>query len=295
MSGLKFTIFPNAKALPGSKEEKVEESKYTWKKADMQIVEIKNEDEMAQYILNNAWSPSLFNGDRTIANFVSTDFIALDVDDGMTVQEAEAEIKSKNLTAFIFVSTSHTKEHHKFRVIFPLVYSINNVDDYKHTWKKLFEIFPKSDKICKDPSRFYFACKEDELNVFIQGDLMNPSNMPSSKFEEYFSNIKRIKEVSDENIKYANMLYQDSSIRVLPEAVSYFIENAATGIEGGWIDSLNRAVFILSIQGCEYENILKVIEEVAPNELDDRDIKCIDYAYNCGIKEKEKKEDEFEL
>ena len=54
---------------------------------------------------------------RAIENWESQQVIALDFDEGLTLEEALNESYFKENAAFVYTTFSHTKEQHKFRVV----------------------------------------------------------------------------------------------------------------------------------------------------------------------------------
>ena len=85
---MKLSIFPKCKALP-SKEEKGSEARFTSKPYFPEVVEFTTDEDLIEIICNNAWSPSIFQEFRRQDGFLSTDLIVLDIDDKMTIPEAE--------------------------------------------------------------------------------------------------------------------------------------------------------------------------------------------------------------
>lgn len=116
-------------------------------------------------ITTQTWSPSLFNGTRNNANFISTEFLTLDIDDGMPLSKA-LEIYS-GFKHVIATSKSHQKEKitesgivkppcDRFRVILFLDSACTSVDSYRATWQTAFELWPFIDAGAKDAARFFY-------------------------------------------------------------------------------------------------------------------------------------------
>ena len=66
---------------------------------------------------------------RSIENWESQQVIALDFDEGLTLEEAYNNAFFRENAAFMYTTFSHTEEHHKFRVVFVLD---EPVYEYKH-------------------------------------------------------------------------------------------------------------------------------------------------------------------
>ncbi|MGX2959027.1 hypothetical protein JNUCC23_07155 [Peribacillus sp. JNUCC 23] len=93
----------------------------------------------------------------------SQEIIALDFDDGMTLDEAVKEFF--DTAVFIYTTFSHTEEHHKFRVVFKLDRIINKIEEFDEIISGLLTKYPQADKHCKDGTRLFFGGKEIvELN-----------------------------------------------------------------------------------------------------------------------------------
>lgn len=119
---------------------------------------------LQQVICEHTWSPAIFkNGIRNNANFESTDMVALDVDGGITLNEALDKFKwYKHILA---TTRNHQKEKggkttDRFRVILFLDKNISDADTYRATIQHLLDEWTFADPACKDPARHFFACKE---------------------------------------------------------------------------------------------------------------------------------------
>jgi hypothetical protein len=59
-------------------------------------------------------------GSRKAENFLACDIASVDVDDGMTLEEALAHPLIKEYALFVYTTHRHTREAHRFRVVFAL-------------------------------------------------------------------------------------------------------------------------------------------------------------------------------
>ncbi len=116
--------------------------------------------DLAKLATSETYSLATFNkGHRTIENFQQTESIALDIDEGMTLDQAKKEFAPyKHL---ILPTKSHQKEKNgkvadRFRVILFLDQPIKDADTYYATWSALKAKFPACDDACKDPSRQFY-------------------------------------------------------------------------------------------------------------------------------------------
>jgi hypothetical protein len=274
-----ISIFPKAKAHP-KKDEKQSESKKCSTPFEPEVREVFTEDDLIEIVTKYAWSPSIFRKLRRMDNFIKADFMALDIDNGLTIDEAEIRVHTNKLTALALPSPSHTPEAHRFRLIFPLAKSIYNKETFDATWEKLSEIFPELDKQCSDCCRFYFGSTMDE-GFWFEAEFLEPET-PKIAHEHISREVISTEDFDDKDI--LSFIYGEVP-EVIPEAVAFFLANAHTGLEDhGWTMPLNACCFTLALQGIEDGIIYSVIEKVAPDKLDNRDLDTIERAINDGIK-----------
>lgn len=280
---MQISIFPKAKAHPSSKDEKVYNAKLA---SNPVIVEVEDEETLYDLITSYVWSPSIFSKFRKESDFLHCDVIALDIDDGMTISEAEAICKKHNMMAFIAPSPSYSPEHHKFRIIFPLVTRITVIAVYKATWQYLKAKFPL-DLQCSDLARFYFSCLPDpENSIYVDGDMLKsaiPRNLWDN--EELLNNQEFVSSDNIADKTTLSLLYGEIPDKI-NKTVANFFENAHTGMSGEWTCSLNAAIFTLTLMGISDETILSAVQKVSPEPLDGRDMDTIEKAIKDGLKAK---------
>jgi hypothetical protein len=282
---MQISIFPKAKAHPRNKEEKVKNSKFASSPHKPSIAEFDNVDELIELITKNAWSPMVFETYRREADFLKTDLIAFDIDDGMTIEEAEEVVEKLELSALCMPSVSHTRDHHKFRLIFPLSKTIRDMDEYKETYMKLAEFFPV-DPQCKDGCRFYYG-STDKDGFWLDGDFYAPVK-PQEKISETFDRDKFTDsiEVGEEVEEVVKALYGKEKDKI-PEQIDYFIKNAHTGLQGTWHTCANSFIFTLGLLDIPFERVSAVFESLAPEALDQHDEYLLERAYNDGQNKRE--------
>jgi len=275
---LKISICPQAKAIPKNKDEKKKEAFKCSSPHKPSVIEVNSHEELMNILLHNAWSPSLFKGYRNNNNFISTDFMTLDIDEGLTIETASDRCIEFNLDHIIMTSPSHKSEAHRFRLIIPLSKSITNQETFEATWNYLYGLFPEIDIACKDLARFYFGGKQEDSFYYDEGELLDPIILSTRKKNITLAEQKSMStmDIKDKNI--LEVLYTKVPMRI-PESVHFFLTNASTGIKGKWNTSLNTCVFTLSLQGIELNAILTVLESIAPSELDYKDMTTIKGAY----------------
>lgn len=286
---MKLSIFPKINFHP-TPEQKPDLSKLSSKPHYPEIREFNSEEELFDLVTNFGWSPSIFSGHRKNANFSFCDVLALDIDNGMRLEEAELICKNNKLSALISPSPSFTPEHHKFRIILPLVRRISTPEEFEATWLKLAEVFPSIDDQCKDMARFFFPCRPDMDNtVWVEGDFLQPVTPQKKSVDKKFRREYNLVTTEGLESKDALTFLYGTLPEKVSEAVSHFLENAHTGLEGEWINSLNACVFTLASQGIPHERIWEAIESVAPNSLDSKDTYQIERALRDGDEAYEEK------
>lgn len=113
--------------------------------------------------------PSIFKKDALTRRDIDIDyskFIFIDIDNGMTIQEAKAILDSEELSYILYTSMSHKEEHHKFHILVPTLKKIDSKEDYKAYWQYLHELFEfKTDKSCNTPSKASYPSAKDGLVI----------------------------------------------------------------------------------------------------------------------------------
>jgi hypothetical protein len=285
---MKFSIFPKANPHPKSKEEKRSESFKVSNPHMPQSVTAKDENDLIQIITTNAWSPFVFNGFRDEANFVSTDLLVYDIDEGMTIAELDAIITKLGLCCLCMPSPSHKPGAERFRVLFPLAYTIRNPLVYSETWDAGNAILNNVvDPQCKDMARFYFGSTASD-GFWQEGTLFEPvMPKPTLKIPKFSKASNKTAPVSGDAEELVTWLYGQKRTSI-PEVVDFFIKNAHTGLSGAWINTLNSLCFSLTLSNVPDERVFEFVEKLAPNELDKNDT----YQIEKSIKDAKKVREE---
>lgn len=288
---MRLSIFPKAKSHPENKDEKNKNSKFASKPHEAVAVDFDNEEELIEIVCNNAWSAFVFEKYRREDNFISTDLIAFDIDEGQTIEEAESVVEELGLAALCLPSPSHTPEDHRFRLIFPLSRTIKDIDQFKATYAKLAEFFAV-DPQCKDACRFYYGSTMKD-GFWIDGELFEPVRPvyePETVFgmNKYRDTIEVLEDVRD----VVRALYGDEKSKI-PQQVDFFIREAHTGLPGLWHNSANSFIFTLALQGVPFEKVAAVFESLAPDSLDVHDEYLLERAYKDG--QKKRTEEDLDL
>lgn len=275
---MRLSIFPEVTPLPKSKEEKSQQSK---KASFCEVRSAANDDELVRLVTSHAWSPFIFNKNKRLSeNFLSTDLLVYDVDEDLTIDEAEAIVTKAGLCCLCLPSTSHSPEKHRFRLILPLARTITNAEVYAQTWQAGATLFGVVDEQTKDLGRFYFGCRQDD-GFWLEGDFFTPVLPEPSKDVNYTPSQTYMVQVTADIDKLITDIYGEKREKI-PEAVDFFVKNAATGLKGSWVNKLNSFVFSLSLSGVDERVIMDVCEQLAPESLDSRDMYQIKRAIRDG-------------
>jgi hypothetical protein len=281
---MKLSIYPRVNFLPKNKDEKALQSKLASNPNLPQVLEIGNDEDLINAVTSYGWSPSIFSGVRHNDNFVSTDFMSLDIDSGLRIEDAEKRVQSLGLACLCLPSPSHTEAAHRFRLIFPLAKTILNCEDFNSTWDFLQKQFPELDAQCSDYARWYAPSKM-EAGFWQDGEFLVPKKAPTKEKEIY--NIKETQVLVPEELGDIVKLLYGKERDTIPEAVEFFLTNANTGLPGLWINSLNSCVFSLALSGVDDSIIEEVISKISPELLDSKDLYQIKRSIKDGRKAKE--------
>lgn len=281
---MRLSIYPKVNFLPKNKDEKALQSKLASNPNLPQVLEINTDEDLINAVTSYGWSPSIFSGVRHNDNFISTDFMSLDIDSGLRIEDAEKRVQSLGLACLCLPSPSHTEAAHRFRLIFPLAKTILTQDDFDTTWDFLQKQFPELDAQCSDYARWYAPSKM-EAGFWQDGEFLVPKKAPQKEAAIY--NLKETQvEVPEELGEIVKLLYGKDR-DTIPEAVEFFLTNAHTGLSGLWINSLNSCVFSLALSGVDDTIIEEVIAKVSPEALDNKDLYQIKRSIRDGKKARE--------
>jgi hypothetical protein len=110
------------------------------------------------------------NGRRKAENFTASDVLAVDVDDGLSLDEALAHSYIKDKCSFLYTTPSHTPEQHRFRLVFEIENTITDANDMEHALTGLVAKVG-GDKACTDACRMFFG--NDQASVTLIGNKLS--------------------------------------------------------------------------------------------------------------------------
>jgi hypothetical protein len=283
-ANMKLSIYPKANFVPANKEQKRDMAFLTSNPNIPEVLEVNTDEQLISAISSYAWSPSIFSGVRLDENFVSADFMGIDVDNGLTISEAESRAQALGLACLCLPSPSHTEEHNKFRLVFPLAKTILNEEDYDATWDWLFEKYPELDRSCSDTARWFAPSKLGD--GFWQDGLFLVPVKAKAPDQDLAAINQNLVEVPAEIKEIVKLLYGKERDKI-PEAVSFFLENAHSELPGLWTNSINSFSFSLSLSGVDDMLIEDVAEQVSPFPLTKSDLYQIKRACRDGKRKRD--------
>jgi len=253
------------------------------------MVLVETDEDLIRVVTNYAWSPNIYKTARLKDDFISTDFLVLDIDEELRIEEAEEIVAGAGITCLCLPSTSHSEENHRFRMIFPLSKTITTREVYVASMMDLVESFPQADLSCvTDFARYYFGCRQDD-GFWFEGELLEPTKPPQRLINapmKRFNHLDRVP-VGGDIKELISELYK-SDREDIPEAVDFFIRNANTGLKGEWNHALNAFVFTLGLQDIDYQTVYDITEYLAPEPLDSKDIGTVKRAWQQGNESRER-------
>jgi len=227
-------------------------------------VTITSMNHLADVITKMTWSPSIYiNNHRCIENTIQTNLLALDYDTGSPrLNEMIIMLETEGIKHIVGTSLSHQstinkdnqpcKAVDKYRVIIPM----NNlpstdIDQYHQQIEYFFNMWPYPDTQCKDPSRYYFKCKE--IVSLCDGkklDWIIPESLDV---------------IRKRKIKMIEKKVKNAKSGKLPDRVSKFLNKGECG------DSRRGTIYYVSCElsrfGWELENIIRVIYKAPFNKV----------------------------
>lgn len=126
-------------------------------------------DEIAEAInLGCTISFQFRDGIRSTQNFIGTDFLAVDIDSGLTLQEAKKHSIVQKYCSILYVTPSHTVEEHRFRLIFTLPRTITKASDLRMASMSLAKRL-SGDMAATDAARIFHGCRNSYPTTYKRG------------------------------------------------------------------------------------------------------------------------------
>lgn len=120
-------------------------------------------------------------GYRNSKNFVKTNVVLVDIDDGSTIEQLKEHLFYKKFASGFYTTPSHTEQNHRMRIVFITERIIDNESDMRAIYTSLISLFG-ADKSCKDAARIFYGCKNAQKEI-IQNKVI-PNNILDVLIEE---------------------------------------------------------------------------------------------------------------
>jgi hypothetical protein len=114
--------------------------------------------EVANYINEGYAICAQHNGAKESKNFIQTNILFVDVDNGLDIETALAHPFVQKHATIFHTTQSHTEKHNRFRLAFQLERPITDKIEMRHALVGLTRKF-NCDKSCVDPCRGFFGSK----------------------------------------------------------------------------------------------------------------------------------------
>jgi hypothetical protein len=105
------------------------------------------------------------DGIRRAANFIGTDILAVDIDDGLTITSVEEHPVFQQYCSMRYVTPSHTPDHHRFRLIFTLPRTLTKSSELRAAAQALTKRFD-GDLKATDPARIFHGHRNSFPTVY---------------------------------------------------------------------------------------------------------------------------------
>jgi len=119
-------------------------------------------NELIEHIKRGFAFCSQHEGWRKSENFTESNIFAVDIDHGLTIDEVTAHPFVTNYCCFIYTTASHTKENHRFRLVFQSERSIFDKKEMTQIMNGLLLKFG-GDESCKDACRIFYGSSDASI------------------------------------------------------------------------------------------------------------------------------------
>lgn len=133
-----------------------------WENKELTIVQL------AGWVKDGYAYCSALSGYRSAKAFTASGVLSVDVDEGMTWEEAKKHPLVKSSATMMYTSASHTNENHKFRIVFALEEPIVDASKMKAATRSL-ALRLSGDPSVTDPSRLFYGNKGCHFELFNNG------------------------------------------------------------------------------------------------------------------------------
>lgn len=120
-------------------------------------------NDLGRILRSNNYSPIIWkDGQRNSNNFNHATGFVIDIDKGLTINDAETRLKKRNLNYTIIPSKRHTPENHRFHIMLRFNYPVYTAATYKKITEHIAaKLFPEIDESTLDTARFLFGSPDN--------------------------------------------------------------------------------------------------------------------------------------
>ena len=154
---------------------------YGWENVELTV------PELAASVSKGIAYTAQLAGRRKAANFLASDIVSVDIDRGMTIEQALAHPLVARHAGLIYTTASHTPDAHRFRIVFPTPRTITDAREMRAVARSL-ALRLSGDPAAVDATRISFGARQaqtwllgGELSVELLNELIAQSiNPPES-------------------------------------------------------------------------------------------------------------------
>jgi len=157
-------------------------------------------DQLAEFINLGTSFCSQHSGNwRKSANYLPSNILAVDIDQGLTIDDAMASPFVQNHAAILYTTVNHSDEFHRFRIVFETEQLIEKSTDMKSALSGLVFKFG-GDRACTDACRTFFG--SENSNPTILGNKISNDVLKTliKQGDEFSSSTNRISQSSGRQI-----------------------------------------------------------------------------------------------
>ena len=144
---------------------------------------------LIKWKIDEGRSDKEYNRKRKIENFESASGIVIDIDEGLSIEEAKRKLVQEKLNHIIITSKSHqvvkkeSPAQDRYHILVFFSKEVTDEKEYRKAFNYLNRIFPQMDDSCQDLARFIFASPDDaEYYSWFDGVNLNPDDIPENDF-----------------------------------------------------------------------------------------------------------------
>ncbi len=102
--------------------------------------------------------------DRKTANFLCSDFLVVDINDGRTIAQSLENQLIRDFCSLLYTTVNHTPEKHRYRLVFVSPKTIIDIREFKAATKSLARRLG-GDMSTTDGARMFYGCKDGYQHV----------------------------------------------------------------------------------------------------------------------------------